>query len=98
MKTLIVRAQGQNSNVGSEDAVTICEVAHQVATCLQPASRVEIACEPQAGELPERYGPSAQRAMRELSLRQSVHLREAITRDLSEHRMHAGAIRTDAWE
>ena len=36
--------------------------------------------------------------MRELSLRQSVDLREAISRDLSEHGLHADAIRTDAWE
>jgi dTDP-glucose 4,6-dehydratase len=72
-------------NIGSEDAVTIGELAHHVANCFQPASRVEIAFEPQPGKPPERYVPSVQRCALELGLRQTIDLRESIWRTIGWH-------------
>jgi nucleoside-diphosphate-sugar epimerase len=72
-------------NVGSEEAVTIADLAQQVAACFQPAARVEIAGEPPAGKLPERYVPSVQRGALELDLRQTIDLRASIQRTLGWH-------------
>ena len=72
-------------NVGSEDAVTIGELAHQVANCFQPPSSVEIAFETQPGKPPERYVPSVRRCALELGLRQTIYLRESIWRTIGWH-------------
>lgn len=90
-------------NVGSENGVTISELAHQVAGCFQPAPRVAIALAPsfdrlkalsgvkeQAGKLPERYVPSVQRCALELGLHQTIDLRESIQRTIVWHKL--------AWE
>jgi dTDP-glucose 4,6-dehydratase len=69
-------------NVGAEQAISIAELAHLVATCFQPSLPVHVALQSQAGGLPERYVPSAQRAMRELNLRQTVDLQESIKRTI----------------
>jgi nucleoside-diphosphate-sugar epimerase len=74
-------------NVGAEQASSIAELAHLVATCFQPSPPVHVALQSQAGRLPGRYVPSAQRAMRELNLRQTVDLREAITRTIQWYRL-----------
>lgn len=69
-------------NVGAEQAISIAELAHLVATCFRPAPPVHVALQLQTGRLPERYVPSAQRAMRELNLRQTVDLQESIKRTI----------------
>jgi dTDP-glucose 4,6-dehydratase len=79
-------------NVGSEDAVTIGELAHQVANCFQPAPCVEIALQPQIGKLPERYVPSVQRCALELGLRQSIDLRESIWRTSGWHQVQTNRV------
>lgn len=84
--TILLRGQScRPYNVGSEAALTISELAQQVATCCQPAARVEIACEPQAGKLPERYVPSVQRSALELGLRQTIDLGDSIRRTIHWH-------------
>jgi nucleoside-diphosphate-sugar epimerase len=79
-------------NTGSEEAVTIGELAHQVARCFQPTARVEIACEPQPGKPPERYVPSVQRCALELGLRPAVDLRESLCRTIRWHQGRAGGV------
>jgi nucleoside-diphosphate-sugar epimerase len=66
-------------NVGSEQAVSIRDLAHRVAQSLSPEVPVEISGTP--GSAPaQRYVPSTQRAQRELGLSCQVPLNEAIRR------------------
>lgn len=84
--TILLRGQScRPYNVGSETALAISEWAQQVATCTQPTSAVKVACEPQAGKLPERYVPSVQRSVLELGLRQTIDLHESIRRTVNWH-------------
>jgi dTDP-glucose 4,6-dehydratase len=72
--------QGRPYNVGSENAVTIAEIAHAVAATLAPHASVQIARTPSAGVPPGRYVPSTERARNELNLREWIPLDEAIRR------------------
>jgi nucleoside-diphosphate-sugar epimerase len=67
-------------NVGSEESMTIAEIAHMVAQAFTPSVVVQIAQEPRVGTTPERYAPSVQRAQSELGLKQMIGLSEAIHR------------------
>lgn len=79
--TILLRAPAARAyNVGSEDAITIAELAQEVARVLRPAVRVEIRREVVAGGGAQRYVPSTVRANSELGLRQYVSLDEAIRR------------------
>lgn len=78
--TILFRGQPLRAyNVGSEEAVTIAELAHAVSDALEPKVEVEILGAP--GTAPaHRYVPSTQRAQKELGLRCEVSLRESIRR------------------
>jgi len=67
-------------NVGSNEAVTITDLAKMVAATFQPEPEVQIAREPAPGKLAERYVPSVRRASFELDLQPTVSLREALGR------------------
>ena len=71
---------GRAYNVGSEEAVTIADLAHRVANALEPRVNVEVRGTPVAGAPAEHYVPSTERARTELGLRQMVPLDEAIRR------------------
>jgi dTDP-glucose 4,6-dehydratase len=66
-------------NVGSEDAVSIRELAHAVSAALNPHVEFEILGTPGRGPAP-RYVPSTERAQRELGLSCDVPLQDAIRR------------------
>lgn len=66
-------------NVGSEQAVSIRELAHAVSDALTPRVDVEILGAPGSGPAP-RYVPSTARAQRELGLSCEIPLQEAIRR------------------
>ena len=70
-------------NVGSEESITIAELAHTVAQAFTPPVAVRVAQKPTAGEAPERYIPSVQRARSELGLQQAIDVSEAIRRTVS---------------
>lgn len=74
-------------NIGSEESVTIRELAEAVAAMVNPRIEVEIAKKPDENTIPHRYVPSTQRAQNELGLRQSVSLREALRRTADWHRI-----------
>ena len=79
--TILFKGQPRRAyNVGSEDAVNIAALAHEVAVALPPAVDVKIAAAPQPGVAVHRYVPSTARAQEELGLRAEVPLREAIRR------------------
>ncbi len=75
----------QAFNVGSEDAISIGDLARTVAATLDPTTAVSIAGKPLPGAPPARYVPSTQKAQRLLGLRQSVGLADAIRRMAAWH-------------
>jgi 3-dehydroquinate synthetase/nucleoside-diphosphate-sugar epimerase len=78
--TILFRAPARRAyNVGSEEAVSIAELAATVARLFDPEPRVEIA-RPASGAPPERYVPNCARARAELSLEQRISLSEAFRR------------------
>jgi nucleoside-diphosphate-sugar epimerase len=69
-------------NVGSDQPISIAALATEVKTALKSDVAIEIAQEPVADALPQRYLPAVLRAS-ELGLKQTVELREAIKRTAS---------------
>ena len=88
--TLLLRGKsGQVYNVGSDEAISIADLARTVAHSFDPPPEVQITLTPTAGRLPERYVPSTQRAREELGLRTWVSLPDAIRRTAAWHRQPA---------
>jgi dTDP-glucose 4,6-dehydratase len=73
-------------NVGSGQAITIRDLAREVAEALNPSLTVEIAREPGAGDPLIQYVPDIRRAEARLGLRPLIGLREAIRRTAAWHR------------
>jgi nucleoside-diphosphate-sugar epimerase len=73
-------------NVGSEDAISIADLAQLTAETLAPDLRVHIAHQPTPNASPARYVPSTQRAQQQLGLGQTVSLSDAIRRTAAWHR------------
>jgi dTDP-glucose 4,6-dehydratase len=81
--TILFRGTSMRAyNVGSEQTVTICELAHAVAQALTPKVEVQILGTPGNGPA-HRYIPSTSRAQTELGLSCAVPLDEAIRRTQS---------------
>jgi nucleoside-diphosphate-sugar epimerase len=79
--TMLFKGQsGRAYNVGSEDAVSIADLASQVAAAMPQAVGYAIAGTPKPGASTHRYVPSTARAREELGLCAEVGLREAICR------------------
>jgi dTDP-glucose 4,6-dehydratase len=81
--TILQRGQAARPyNVGSEEAITIVDLARLVAAHFTPARDVRIAGAPMRGGGGDRYVPSTTRARRELGLTATVTLEQAIARTL----------------
>lgn len=78
---------GQPVNVGSDQAISILELARTVARVLAPGLRIEVAGVPVHGRLPERYVPSLVLA-RSHGLEPWTSLEEGIARTAEWHRQH----------
>jgi len=79
--TLLIRGRPCRSyNVGSDDDMTIAELAHVVARVLAPDAGVQIHTPRHAAQPAERYVPSIDRARAELGLRPIVPLDDALRR------------------
>jgi dTDP-glucose 4,6-dehydratase len=70
-------------NVGSEEDITITELANIIAQSFQKPTEVRIAKSPDPDNPPDRYVPSTRRAQIELGLRQYINLVEAIKRTIN---------------
>ncbi len=79
-------APGRAYNVGSPEAITISDLAHTVARCVNPSCEVRVLGVPTADRPAERYVPSVERAENELGLRVRVGLEDAIRRTAAWHR------------
>ena len=85
--TMLFRAPSMRAyNIGSEDSVTIRELAELTAVTVSPETSVTVAGTADPSRQPHRYVPSTQRARQELGLRQTVSLQEAIARTAAWHR------------
>lgn len=70
-------------NVGSEDGLSISELAQLVAQSFGDKVKVIIAKSPAGDALPQRYVPSTERASKELGLKQTIDLKEALRRTIA---------------
>ncbi len=81
--TILFRGQaGDAYNVGSEQEITIVELANMVSGLFQPRVPVKIAKTEPSDTHCQRYIPSTQKAFRELKLRQMISLEDAIKRTI----------------
>jgi dTDP-glucose 4,6-dehydratase len=82
---LVCGKPGRPYNVGSEQALTIEELANLVACTWDPHVAVRVAGDHRTARPAERYVPSIERARSELRLDQSVALTEAMRRTFKWH-------------
>lgn len=81
--TILLRGKaGRAYNVGSEDAVSIADLARLIAAAAVPPTTVRVLGTPVAAP-PERYLPDVGRARRELGLSASIPLRQAVERTMA---------------
>jgi nucleoside-diphosphate-sugar epimerase len=79
--TMLFRAPSLTPiNVGSDEDLSILELAQKVARTLDPDAVVRVANSPVPGTAPSRYVPSVSRAKQILGLEQTVSLEETICR------------------
>jgi len=69
-------------NVGSEEDMTIANLAYIVGEAFSEAIEIKISQSPIPGSNPSRYVPSTKRALTELNLQSSVNLADAIKRTI----------------
>jgi nucleoside-diphosphate-sugar epimerase len=75
----------QAFNVGSEEAISIVDLARLAAATLNPGLAITMAQQPVEGASPLRYVPSTQRAQQQLGLHQTVSLTDSIRRTAAWH-------------
>ena len=81
--TILLRGEhGRAYNVGSEDAISISDLAHLVRQCAGTDNEIIVKGEKIEGALPARYVPSVDRVKKELGLSQHVALADAIHRTI----------------
>jgi len=81
--TILFRGKsGRPYNVGSEQHMTIADLAETVAHCFHPAVNVHVAGKSVPGQPAQRYVPATKRAEAELNLHLTVDLQEAINRTI----------------
>jgi dTDP-glucose 4,6-dehydratase len=84
--TMLLRAPaGRAYNVGSEESLSVAELAAATAATLRPGLEIQIAQKAISGADVAQYVPSTQRAQQELGLRTLVPLDEAIRRTAAWH-------------
>jgi len=85
--TILFRGKSSHPyNVGSEEALTICQVADTVAAAFQPARTVIVDKKPAPGTAAQRYVPSTQRAKEELGLQTRIKLKQAVEKTIFWHK------------
>jgi nucleoside-diphosphate-sugar epimerase len=72
-------------NIGSQEAVSIADLAATVAATLNPGTQIRVAQAARTGALAQRYVPDTSRARNELGLAQHISLEDAIGRTAAWH-------------
>jgi dTDP-glucose 4,6-dehydratase len=81
--TILFRGKsGRPYNVGSEEALTISQLAYAVADEFKPARTVLTAKKPVPGAVAQYYVPSTERAQQELKLQTRIMLKAAVGRTI----------------
>jgi dTDP-glucose 4,6-dehydratase len=81
--TLLFRGEpGEAYNVGSEDAISIRDLAYEVVASFSSSPKVVIAKSPALGRPKERYVPSVKKAKERLNLDSWINLGEALQRTI----------------
>ena len=84
--TILIRGEsGRAYNVGSEQEISIADLARRIGEIAGVG--VEVRGIPKPGERPERYVPSTARARTELHLAERIDLTRSIQRTLTWHRL-----------
>ena len=82
--TILLRGEPSRAyNVGSSDAISICDLAHCVRECAGTKNEIVVHGKKIEGALPSRYMPSVDRAKNELGLCQRYTLSDAIHRTIA---------------
>lgn len=85
--TILVRGDaGVAYNVGSEEGLTIAQLAHVVAQGFDPPLQVAVAQAADPDRATDRYVPSTQRCQTNLNLKTTIDLNAAVRRTLAWHR------------
>lgn len=85
--TILLRSESARPyNVGSQDAISIFDLAHRVRECAGTQNEIVVCGKQVEGSLPARYVPAVARAHAELALRQRHPLSEAIYRTIAWYR------------
>jgi nucleoside-diphosphate-sugar epimerase len=85
--TLLLRGEhGRAYNIGSEDAISIRDLASLVRECAGTQNEIRGHEQAKAGVLPARYVPSVARVRQELGLTPQYSLSNAIRRTIAWHR------------
>jgi nucleoside-diphosphate-sugar epimerase len=79
-------------NVGSDEPVTIAALANLIAGQFEPRIKIEVERTPLNGLGGERYVPSIEHVRRELGLRPTIGLAEAVRRTIEWFRLGAGRL------
>ena len=86
--TILLKGEPRRAyNVGSEEAITIADLARTAAQCFRNPVEVIIAGKPTPGKPPERYVPLSKRAREDCNLRQIVDLVDGIKRTIKSHEL-----------
>jgi dTDP-glucose 4,6-dehydratase len=81
--TILLRgAAGRAYNLGSERALSMREIAQEIATCFEPSPEIVVARAAPPEVLPPRYIPSTRRARQELELEETIDFPQALRRTL----------------
>jgi len=84
--TILLRGEhARPYNVGSDQAVSICDLAHRIRECAGTKNEIVVKGHRIEGALPARYVPSVDRANTELGLRPRYTLEESVIRTLRWH-------------
>ncbi len=84
--TILFRGQpGEAYNVGSDDAISIKDLAYEVSAAFFPSPKVVIAKSPVSGRPAERYVPSVKKARESLGLDSWIQLKEALHMTMKWH-------------
>ncbi len=76
---------GRAYNVGSEDSLSILQLAHLVSSILNPSVKISVRREPKPGSKILQYVPCTARSRGELGLMQTIDIRDAIAKTAAWH-------------